>query len=74
METKCNFCNKEYNYKEAEKWAEDSWDLELDIPHTIYVKDKENHELWNECDDPYYTGYVMDINYCPICGRDLRRS
>ena len=72
METKCSFCNKEYNFEEAEKWKNDSWNWELDAPHTICVKDKEKYALWSKCDDPYYTGYVMRINYCPICGRNLR--
>ena len=71
METKCRFCNKEYDLEEAEKWKNDSWNWELDTPHTICVKDKEGYALWSKCDDYYYTGHVMNINYCPICGRNL---
>ena len=70
----CSFCNKVYSLKEARKWRDDSWDWELDTPNTICVKNIGGYALWSKCDDSYYTGHVMEINYCPICGRDLRRK
>jgi len=36
------------------------------------VKDSENNKgLWIECDDYYYSGWALDINFCPKCGKKL---
>lgn len=36
------------------------------------VKSDENYFLWLECEDWYYSGNVIELNYCPICGRKLK--
>lgn len=65
---KCKFCSKEYNLEEAEEWKDD-WKLET--PYIICVKDEKGYGLWSKCEDSFYTGLVMNVNYCPICGRKL---
>lgn len=37
-------------------------------------KDDEEYYLWNECEDEYYTGNIMEIKYCPVCGRKLNNA
>lgn len=70
--TKCNFCKKIYTNKEAEKWKDDySYYFDDNIDYNIIVKNNNDFELWNRCDDNYYTGYIMTIKYCPKCGRKL---
>ena len=27
--------------------------------------------IWSECDDDYYSGEVLEINFCPECGRKI---
>ena len=37
------------------------------------VKDSQGqHYLWKECEDWYYSGVYIELNYCPICGRKLK--
>ena len=61
----CNLCN---NIKKIEQYKEvDSWDRK----NTIVQKKNKAFGLWIECDDYYYSGIAMEINYCPICGRKL---
>lgn len=38
--------------------------------------DKEDNafNLWHESEDDYYTGNIMEINYCPVCGRKLSNA
>ena len=61
----CNLCN---NIKKIEQYEEvDSWDRK----NTIVQKKDKTFGLWIECDDYYYSGVAMEINYCPKCGRKL---
>lgn len=61
----CNLCN---NIKKIEQYEEiDSWDRY----NTIVQKKNKTFGLWIECEDFYYSGVAMEINYCPICGRKL---
>ena len=61
----CNFCN---NIKKIEQYEEtDSWDRH----NTIVQKKNNSFGLWIECEDYYYSGVAMEINYCPVCGRKL---
>ena len=61
----CDFCD---NIKNIEEHCEmSSWDR-----HDAIVKKSNGiYSLWIECDDYYYSGTVMDIAFCPICGRKL---
>lgn len=62
----CNLCN---NIKKIEQYKEmDSWDRGN---NAIVQKENKTFGLWIECEDYYYSGVAMKINYCPICGRKL---
>ena len=64
----CNLCNnikKIEQYKELKFWNRDN---------TIVQKENKAFGLWIECDDSFYSGVAMEINYCPICGRQLNDS
>ena len=64
----CNFCN---NIKKIEQYKKiDSWDRN----NTIVQRKDKTFGLWIECDDFYYSGVAMEINYCPVCGRKLNDS
>ncbi len=61
----CYFCNNIKNLDEMRKLA--PWDREDAI-----VKDSSGRiSLWVECDDSYYSRCIMDISFCPICGKYL---
>ena len=36
-----------------------------------YNKDDNTYNIWSECDDYYYSGEILEINFCPICGRKI---
>lgn len=63
----CNFCETiwlsedHYRTKFSNHWDERK---------AIVIEDGEPY-LYIPCDDPYYSGTVMQINYCPKCGRKL---
>lgn len=59
----CDLCDKVYKTKEEmKKEFECHWDEPLCII---------DNGLYVPCDDWYYSGVVLHINYCPICGRYL---
>lgn len=67
----CDFCNNIFDMKEFLKIDEN------DRPIISLVHDSDNHEyvLWNECDDYFYSGIVLQgIRYCPRCGRKLNEG
>ena len=35
---------------------------------------EDSYGLWYECEDVYYSGWKLTINYCPICGRKLNAN
>ena len=60
----CNFCEHieiKNDYKRKPFWERDN----------CIVKNNEDYGLWVECDDSYYSGMAITINYCPKCGREL---
>ena len=59
----CDLCDKTYKTKEEMKEKFKShWDeVTCIIGDGLYVP----------CEDPYYSGVVLQINYCPVCGRKL---
>lgn len=68
----CDLCKTIYTQKEAIHWKENWWEWYSEQPYTIIVKYNDGFELWKAVeDDNYYTGRVMDIKYCPLCGRQL---
>ena len=62
----CNLCN---NIKKVEQYIKiDSWNRY----NAIVQKKNNSFGLWIECEDWYYSRIAMEINYCPICGRELK--
>lgn len=69
---KCDFCKEIYDYNELiNMWHWDRQDL---IISTVlcYDKEEKTYNIWYECQDSYYSDKIMEIQYCPICGRELR--
>lgn len=64
----CELCKKIWNTKkEYTKQFQNKWDENIAI-----VKDNDDEiGLYVPCEDWYYSDVVMNINYCPICGRKL---
>ncbi len=61
----CDFCN---DIKDAEWYKEhDSYDR----INAIVQTGEKTFGLWIECEDCYYSGVVMKIKYCPMCGNNL---
>ena len=67
----CKFCKNIYTTAEAAEWKNSWWDWDCKQPYTIIIEDNDSFELWNQVDDNFYTGRVMEIKYCPVCGRQL---
>lgn len=68
----CGLCKKIYSRPEAVNWKRKWWEWDMEQPYTIIVNDEDCFSLWNQVDDNFYTGRVMDIEYCPVCGRQLK--
>lgn len=68
IENNCDFCNKIYDADELNN----QYYADREVCDCItYDKDNNTYSFWNECVDDYYTGNIMEIKYCPICGRKL---
>lgn len=69
MEQKsCDFCNKMYN---EEKLNNQYWADHEKVNCITYDENNNTYSVWHECEDDYYTGNIMEIKYCPVCGRRL---
>ena len=69
----CDFC-KDCNKTESEfqNRCESSWNEYTTIVR--YYNDyglNNNYGLYVPCEDDYYSGTVLDIEYCPKCGEKL---
>lgn len=65
----CEFCNKIYN---AGKLHNQYW-ADREVCDCITYNEKEkSYSFWHEYVDDYYTGNLVEIKYCPICGRKLK--
>lgn len=64
----CDFCNKIYNEDELNNkyWADRE-----EVDCITHDENTNTYSFWHECIDDYYTGNIMEIKYCPICGRKL---
>lgn len=63
----CELCKKIWNTKKEYTKQFQKWD-----EHIAIVKDDDDEiGLYVPCEDWYYSDVVMNINYCPICGRKL---
>ena len=63
----CDFCEKIYSNKDAYDYVKNT----VYPPYVVIGENNGKYTLWNSCDDPYYSGVIMDINFCPVCGRQL---
>lgn len=67
----CDLCEKIYD---EEKLKNTYWG---DREYSDYITHNEEHDsyyLWHECQDDYYSGNIMEIKYCPVCGRKLSNA
>ena len=73
MNNSCDFCSTILTQDQVELWSNDL-DTYEDTPieyNVISTDSKGNYNLWNRCDDCYYNKAIMQISYCPKCGRKL---
>lgn len=60
----CAFCE---NIKTKNEYANKPfWER-----NTCILKDGEIYGLWVESEDSYLSRIIMNVNYCPKCGREL---
>ena len=76
MNNSCEFCSTILTRKQAEQWSHDIDTYEdTPIEYNVISRDSKSStptfDLWNRCDDCYYNGIIMQISYCPKCGRKL---
>ena len=65
---KCKLCKKIYNNKSQ---IDDAlWD---DVQCGIY-DDKNNYYLYMPAWDPYCSPSELQIKYCPVCGKELKKK
>lgn len=74
---KCYFCEKIYDTKTLENMSQEDrkklcqknmWEVYCVITHNT---EDDTFNIWSECDDDYYSGEVLEINFCPECGRKI---
>lgn len=68
QQEKCDLCEKIYDDAELRNmhWSEREYSN-----YITYNEEHDSYHLWHECDDSYYSGTIMEIGYCPVCGRKL---
>ena len=69
MQNNCELCKNILNYDDY--MNVDSWDR---IDCILYDSKYNKYVFWVECDDWYYSRPVLDLKYCPECGRKLIKS
>lgn len=64
----CSFCNKIYN---TQKLKETYW-ADRDVVNCITHNEEDNtYNIWHECEDDCYSDEILEINFCPQCGRKI---
>lgn len=66
----CKFCEKIWNSQEEYK---NQFEYYWDERNSIVMKDGEPY-LYVPCEDYFYSDVVMQINYCPKCGRKVNMN
>lgn len=63
--TMCSFCEKIYHLGKDGLPDENliSYDTALD-----------QFDIWSATGDPYDSGVIGDVKYCPYCGRELKKG
>lgn len=63
----CDFCSKIWDnvkeYKESFKFEHEE--------REAIVMNGHRFGLYIPCDDPWYSRIIMDLNFCPVCGRQV---
>ena len=67
MVNSCEFCSKIWNNVKEYK---ESFEFEHEEREAI-VMDGRGPGLYIPCDDWYYSKIVMNVNFCPVCGRQV---
>ena len=63
----CDFCSKIWdNVKEYKE----SFEFEHEEREAI-VMNGHRFGWYIPCDDPWYSRIIMDLNFCPVCGRQV---
>ena len=64
----CYLCEEIYDEEELRNmhWSEREYSN-----YITHNEEYNSYHLWHECDDSYYSGIIMKIKYCPVCGRKL---
>ena len=65
MINNCSLCNKIWD---SEQDYQDNFEHRYDETYVIVMEDEEPW-LYVPCTDWYYSDTVMQINFCPKCGR-----
>lgn len=75
----CGFCDKDaikdYKFYHS-TWLDNKYD-KTDVREDICIVYDEYHDdyrIWVECEDPFFSGTVLTIDYCPVCGRKLKNE
>ena len=73
---KCYFCEKIYDTKTLENMSQEDRKKLCQKGRELYCVITHNTEddtfnIWSECDDDCYSGEVLEINFCPECGRKI---
>ena len=63
----CEFCSKIWNNVKEYK---ESFEFEHEEREAIVI-DGRGPGLYIPCDDWYYSKIVMNVNFCPVCGRQV---
>lgn len=71
----CDFCKEIYDYDNLSNMSLLERCESLIPGNVIEHRESDNsYGIWNECSDSYYSGRIMKINYCPVCGRKLNMN
>ena len=65
---KCNLCNEE-NIKDYHEYLKTDADEREDC--IVCDTNQGTFGYWIEEDDWYYSGWRINLNYCPNCGKKL---
>ena len=67
----CDLCEEIWDEEELRNahWSDREYSN-----YIVHNEKSDSYHLLHECDDSYYSGNIMKIKYCPICGRCLNNA
>lgn len=65
---KCDFCSAIYDLN---KLINIPGHKRTVVNAIVYDAEERTFGLFHECEDEYYTDNIMDIEFCPMCGKRL---